>query len=277
MIKCEFSKTYTSDKRAFTLNIQTSFKQKAINVIFGPSGAGKTSLLRLISGLDQIDEGIVKANHIYWENTSKKKRTSIAQRNIAYVFQDYGLFPNMTVLNNLKFVKKKLNQELLNDVIATLEIKHLLMTKPNELSGGQKQRVALARALVQQPDLLLLDEPLTAIDEVLRHKLQSYLITLQKKYQFTVIMVTHSLQEVLKIAHHVCVMNHGEVIDQGTTAILLSKNPDNTLKGTVLHINQTTVTVLVGVQQILVNKSQILDTDYTQGQIIRILIQNNLT
>ncbi|NIJ45686.1 molybdate transport system ATP-binding protein [Wenyingzhuangia heitensis] len=270
MINCEFNKTYITGKRAFYLNIKTSFKHKAINVVFGPSGAGKTSLLRLISGLDKIDEGIIKVNHTYWENTTKKKCIPLAKRNIAYVFQDYGLFPNMTVLNNLKFVKKKLNQELLNDVIATLEIKHLLMTKPTELSGGQKQRVALARALVQEPDLLLLDEPLTAIDEVLRHKLQSYLVALQKKYEFTVIMVTHSLQEVLKLAHHVCVMNYGEVIDQGNPSILLDSNPNNILKGTVLDLNQEAVTVLIGVQQILLKKSQIKTSKYTIGDLVEI-------
>lgn len=270
MIYCQFQKTYHSKKSSFQLNIKASFQLKAINVIFGPSGSGKTSLLRLISGLDTIDEGSIRIKNKYWTQTTTKTNLPLNKREIAYVFQENSLFPNMTVLQNLKFVKKEINSPLLNDLIATLEIKHLLMNKPNELSGGQKQRVSLARAILQEPSFLLLDEPLTALDEVLRKKLQSYLITLQKKYKFTVIMVSHNLQEVLKIADHVCVLNYGEILEQGPANILLSKNSKNTLKGTVLKVENNTITVLIATQQIKIEKNKILKNNIAIGDFVEI-------
>jgi len=272
MIYCQFQKTYHSKKSSFQLNIKASFLLKAINVIFGPSGSGKTSLLRLISGLDIIDEGSIRIKNKYWTQTTTKTNLPLNKREIAYVFQENSLFPNMTVLQNLNFVKKEINSPLLNDLIATLEIKHLLMNKPNELSGGQKQRVSLARAILQEPNFLLLDEPLTALDEVLRKKLQSYLITLQKKYKFTVIMVSHNLQEVLKIADHVCVLNYGEILEQGPANILLSNNPKNTLKGTVLKVENNSITVLIATQQIKIEKSKILKNNIAIGDFVEISI-----
>ncbi len=267
---CKLHKTYSNGKRTFLLNVTAHFKENKINVLFGPSGAGKTSLLRLISGLDTAEDGVIKFKGAYWLDIQKKQSLAIAKRNIAYVFQDYALFPNMTVLDNLNFVSKNINKELLNELITVLEIKHLLMTKPDELSGGQKQRIALARALVQQPDLLLLDEPLAALDEVLRNKIQIYLIQLQKKYEFTVIMVSHNLKEVLRIANHVVIINHGEIIDEGNSDILLNNNPNNTLKATVLNINYELVTIIIGVQQISINKNYIKETNYNIGDIVEI-------
>lgn len=261
MIYCQFIKKYIHKKRAFNLNIKVSFKLHKINALYGPSGAGKTSVLRLISGLDTIDEGTIRVKNNYWTNTATKKHLSIAKRKIAYVFQDHALFPNMTVLKNLLFVKKHINQDLLNDVVATLEIKHLLNSLPDELSGGQKQRIALARALVQEPELLLLDEPLTALDEVLRTKLQSYLISLQQRYQFTVIMVSHNLQEVLKVADHVCLMNYGEIIEQGKPSILLPKNKKNILKATILNVKDDDINVLIGTQHITIHRKKIKDKE----------------
>lgn len=268
MIICKLHKTYHTPKKSFVLDIDASFKLNAINVLFGPSGAGKTSLLRLLSGLDSPDKGSILVNDVYWLQTATKTNVPVHKRNIAYVVQDYGLFANMTVLNNLKFVKKHLNQELLNNVISTLEIKHLLMIKPNDLSGGQKQRVALARALVQEPQLLLLDEPLTALDEELRYKLQDYLIQLQQQYQFTVIMVSHNLQEVLKVAEHVCVINDGKITKQGNPNLLIPRNSKNTLKGTVLDIEDDMVSILIGVQQIKISKKQITTSNFNRGDVI---------
>jgi len=272
MIHCNFKKTYTAHKRSFYINIKASFKQNAINVIFGPSGAGKTSILRLLSGLDKIDNGTIKFGDITWKNTSKKERASIAKRDIAYVSQEHTLFPNMTVIENLYFVKKDLNEGLLNELITTLEIDSFLNTKPNELSGGQQQRVALARALAQEPKTLLLDEPFTAIEQSLRNKLQTYLVTLQKKHNFTVIMVSHNLQEVLKMADYVCVIDSGKVTTQGTTSVLIEKNPKNELTGVVLAINKEVITVLIETQQVNVAKQQIATTSYTIGSKVKIII-----
>ncbi len=270
MISCHIKKTYHSKKKAFHLNINVKFKSNCINVLFGTSGSGKTSVLRLLSGLDTPDSGKITHNHSVWFNEAKKEALKPSERNIAYVFQDNALFPNMSVLKNIQFASKEENKTLLNNLISTLELRHLLHQKPNELSGGQKQRVALARALVQQPDLLLLDEPFAAIDETLRTKLQSYLKTLQQKYQFTIIMVSHNLQEVLSIAQHVVILNYGEVIDQGNPKILVRANPKNTLKATVLHIDASTVTVLLATQQINIHISKITTNSFSVGDIVEV-------
>lgn len=265
MITCKVKKEYKSNKKNFSLNVNACFKTNTINVLFGVSGSGKTSLLRLISGLDKPDSGSIVYNNSCWFNSSKKKSTPINKRNIAYVFQDYALFPNMTVLQNLQFANKEKNSDLLNDLITTLQIQHLVKSKPNQLSGGQQQRVALARAIIQQPDLLLLDEPLTAIDETLRFKLQNYIKQLQQKYNFTVIMVSHNLQEVLNLAKHVVVINYGEIIDQGSLEILLGNNPKNTLIANVLNIKEDYVTVLIATQQITIKKSKIIEHSFIIG------------
>lgn len=272
MIYCNFQKTYTTSKRSFYINIKTTFKENAINVLFGPSGSGKTSILRLLSGLDKIDKGIVKVDQQYWDNTNENKRLHPSKRNIAYVTQDYGLFPNMTVLENLQFAQNNINKNLLDDLITTLEIDQLLNTKPEDLSGGQQQRVALARALTQEPEILLLDEPLTAIEENLRDKLHHYLISLQRKYKLTILLVSHNLQEVLKVADYVYIVNSGRITAQGTTTILLDKNPQNTLTGNVLSIHSEFVTVLIGTQQINIVKHQISTTSYSIGSTVKILM-----
>lgn len=272
MIYCQFHKAHKVKNRVFNLNVKACFKAYAINAIYGPSGGGKTSLLRIISGLDKIDSGKIKANDECWVCTEENIFLPLAERNIAYVFQDYALFPNMTVLQNLEFVKKEINQNLLKDVIETLEINDLLKSKPNELSGGQQQRVALARALVQEPELLLLDEPFTALHEELRNKLQGYLLTLQKRYRFTVIMVSHNLQEVLTLAEHVCMLDKGEVVGQGHPSLLLTCSLENTLKAKVLNKHAYCLNVLVGTQLIKVSKEQVVTENYEEGDVVELKI-----
>lgn len=267
---CNLQKTYRSGKRSFSIDIEASFKLNAINVLYGSSGAGKTSLLRLLSGLDKVDLGVITVNDNEWLNTKNKTFLPVHQREIAYVFQDYGLFPNMTVLENLEFAKKKINEVLLNDVIDVLELTQLLNTKPNNLSGGQQQRVALARAIIQEPQFLFLDEPLTAIDETLRNKLQTYILALQEKYKFTVIMVSHNLQEVLRMATHICHLKNGTVIQQGMPSLLLQENSTNSLRAIVLAINKNSVTVAVANQKLIISTHNIHQNKYTIGSEINI-------
>ncbi|MDO3695743.1 ATP-binding cassette domain-containing protein [Wenyingzhuangia sp. chi5] len=269
---CNFQKTYNSGKRSFSIDIEASFQLNAINVVYGNSGAGKTSLLRLLSGLDKVDSGLIRVNKKDWLNTKNKTFLPSHQREIAYVFQDYGLFPNMTVTENLEFAKKDINQTLLNEVVEMLELETLLKTKPNHLSGGQQQRIALARAIVQEPKFLFLDEPLTAIDETLRSKLQTYLIQLQKKQKFTVIMVSHNLQEVLKVASHVCVIHQGKATSQGIPSLLLKENPKNTLKAVVISSGTLTIDVVVETQKMTILKENILSKNYTIGDEVEIKI-----
>jgi spermidine/putrescine transport system ATP-binding protein len=179
--------------------------------LLGPSGCGKTTLLRLIAGLDQPDAGSLVLDG---ENLL---RLPANERPVNTVFQSYALFPHLTVYDNVAFglrMKKNPATEIQRRVSAMLELvelKKLAARKPHEISGGQRQRVALARALVNEPRVLLLDEPLAAVDQKLRKQLQVDLLALQRRLALTFIYVTHDQEEALSLSDRVAVMNHGQI------------------------------------------------------------------
>lgn len=214
-----------------------------IIAITGPSGAGKTTLLRQIAGLVTPDFGHIKFGNEIWLDTNQKKFQSPQLRNIGFVFQDYALFPHLTVKDNLLFaLKKGENQKIINELLASVELTQLAYRKPHQLSGGQQQRVALARALVRQPDLLLLDEPLSSLNHTMRLRLQEYLLKLQKHQGFTMLIVSHDLGEIFRMANKVFVLENGKVIKQGTPAeVYIPDNNNNeelTIYGEVLSCTE---------------------------------------
>lgn len=184
--------------------------------LLGPSGCGKTTLLRLIAGLDWPDEGEIK---IGGRNAAE---ISAHRRPVNTVFQSYALFPHLTVRENVAFglrMKKVAAGEITERVarvLSLVQIAELAARRPAQLSGGQKQRVALARALVNEPEVLLLDEPLGALDLQLRRQLQVELQQLQRKLGITFIMVTHDQEEALVMSDRIAVMNAGRVEQLGT-------------------------------------------------------------
>jgi len=194
--------------------------------LLGPSGCGKTTLLRMIAGFDQPDAGSIEIDGKNMVGVPPE------DRNVHTVFQSYALFPHMTVEQNVSFplrMSKCPQAELGPRVREALEDVSLLgMEKryPNELSGGQRQRVALARALINRPKLLLLDEPLAALDAKLKERMQLELITLQKEVGVTFIYVTHDQEEALALSHRIAVMNKGKVeqLDQPATIYGFPKN-----------------------------------------------------
>lgn len=199
------------------MDIVFSAQQGSITAITGPSGAGKTTLLRQMAGLVNPDSGNIKFGKEVWLNTAAKFSQSAQHRSIGFVFQDYALFPHLTVRENLNFaLNKSAKKEIIDDLLSAVELTLLADRKPHQLSGGQQQRVALARALVRKPDLLLLDEPLAALDHHMRRRLQEYLLDLQKQHGFTMIIVTHDLAEIFRMAHQVIVIESGQIINQGT-------------------------------------------------------------
>jgi molybdate transport system ATP-binding protein len=201
------------------LDLSLQIEAGAITVLTGPSGAGKTTLLRLIAGLVKPQAGRITCGNDVWVDTQKSIFLPPQQRKTGLVFQDYALFPHLTVRQNLAFaLKKGENPARVDELLQEVELTQLANQKPHQLSGGQKQRVALARALVLQPRLLLLDEPLSALDRSMRHRLQGYLLSLQQRYQLTVVLVTHDLAEIFRLGNHIVELDEGKIVRQGAPA-----------------------------------------------------------
>lgn len=206
-------------------NINLEIEQGSFVTLLGPSGCGKSTLLRCLAGLEQVSSGRIRMDGE--DITSKAPQ----KRNIGMVFQQYSLFPNLNVFDNIAFGLKimKISEELIKSRVATL-LEHLELTGkehafPSKLSGGQQQRVALARSMVMQPKVLLLDEPLSAIDAKLRKSLRKHIIDLHKAYGITCIFVTHDQDEAL-IMSDIIHLFHDGVIEQSGTPIDMYTRPN---------------------------------------------------
>ncbi len=205
------------------LRVKTSLEQGELTVLYGPSGAGKTSILRMISGLMQPDKGIIMVGGETWFDSNQKINLKTQKRNIGMVFQDYSLFPNMTVRGNLEYaLQKNQSTAIVDELFEIIGLSNLQDKKPVFLSGGQKQRVALARSMIRQPKLLLLDEPLSALDTVMRNRLQDQIQEFHKKFNLTSLLVSHDYQEVKKLAARVLVIENGQVVKDGPPNAVLS-------------------------------------------------------
>ena len=194
--------------------------------ILGSSGSGKTTLLKIIAGFEAASDGQILING---ENVAHKKAY---ERNIGMLFQNYALFPHMTVAENiayplkLRHVPKDEIKERVNDIIKLIKLDGMEKRFPKQLSGGQQQRCALARAIVYNPPLLLLDEPLGALDKNLRHEMQFEIKRIQKELGITTISVTHDQEEALTMSDKICIMSHG-VIQQCSSPEDIYKEPHN--------------------------------------------------
>lgn len=184
--------------------------------IMGPSGCGKSTLLRIVAGLEEQDSGLIRVNQNYVENLP------LSDRRVRLVWQNYALFPHLNVRDNIAFgltLRRHNKGEVrakVDSVAALVDISNLLDRRIHELSGGQKQRVAIARALATDPSILLLDEPLSALDAHLRTRVQSELKRLQRRLGISFVYVTHNQSEAFSMADRVIVMNHGKIEQIGT-------------------------------------------------------------
>lgn len=181
--------------------------------LFGPSGAGKTTLMRLIAGLETPDRGGIEVDGETWFDSTKKINLPPQKRSIGFVFQDYALFPIMSVRENLLFAAENHEQRRhVDELLEMVELGNLAHRLPSTLSGGQKQRVALARALVRHPKILLLDEPLSALDPAMRQKLQEELALIHERLGVTTLLVSHDIAETVKLSDRLAQVEAGHIV-----------------------------------------------------------------
>lgn len=251
MLRLSLRKKLTASGGEMLLDVDATIETGSLVTLYGPSGAGKTSILRMIAGLLRPDGGSVEVNGQTWFDSDKKTDRKPQQRSIGLVFQDYALFPNMTVKENLEFaLVKKQDPAIVAELIDTIELGDLQHRKPDTLSGGQKQRVALARALVRRPEILLLDEPLSALDASMRIKLQDYLLKVHRQFHLTTLLVSHDVSEVLKMSDQIILLENGRITRQGTPLKIFSDRQASNkfqLTGEVLNIEREDVIYVVSV------------------------------
>ncbi len=213
-------------------NLELAINEKDVLGILGPSGSGKTTLLRLLAGFEKPDLGKIIINKTEVFNKLKNIFLDPERRNIAMVFQDLALWPHMTVREHLSFVLNAKNvskpdqEELINDNLDLVSLYNYSDSYPHELSGGEKQRLAIVRALIQKPDVLLFDEPLSNLDQILRKDMMREFIKLKEEFQITTIYVTHNYKDVLDLADEIAVLDKGKIIQKNKTKELF-RNPIN--------------------------------------------------
>lgn len=218
MIEIEINKKLHGANGPMDLDVNLTIAKGDFVALAGQSGSGKTTLLRILAGLEEAS-GTLRIDDEVWMDD--KRLLPVQKRNIGFVFQDYALFPNMSVEENLLFVNK--DKQLAQHLLEMTELDTMKNRLPNTLSGGQKQRVSLCRAMMNRPKLLLMDEPLSALDPVMRTKLQNEILSLHKEFGTTTIMVSHDPSEIYRLANRVVVLDLGKIINDGTPKDILLK------------------------------------------------------
>lgn len=268
MIKIDISKKLHGANGQMDLNVNLEINQGEFVALAGLSGSGKTTLLRILAGLESAS-GTINIDKNIWLNA--KYSLPSQKREIGFVFQDYALFPNFSVLDNLLYVNK--DKELANYLLKITELEELKNRFPQTLSGGQKQRISLCRALMNRPKILLLDEPLSALDPNMRTKLQNEILTLHKEFETTTIMVSHDSSEIYRLANRIVVLNYGQIINDGIPKHILLKTKGSqkfSFEGELLDIVKVDVIyvaiVSIGQQlvEVVVSKDEVLNLEIGQ-------------
>lgn len=218
MIEILLAKTLGSATSPLRLAIDARIDSGSFITLFGPSGAGKTTILRMLAGLARPDSGRVVVDGVTWFDAERRIDLAPQKRAIGFVFQDYALFPNLNVRDNIAYAVDKGDALWVDELLELTGLSSLRERFPATLSGGQKQRVALARAVARKPALLLLDEPLSALDAALRGQLQDELANLHRRFGLTTVLVSHDLGEVFKLSQQVLCLEAGRISQSGTPA-----------------------------------------------------------
>lgn len=251
MIQFKTHKMLQTADGKLPLDVSFTIEKGQFLAIYGNSGTGKTTLLRILAGLTQAEKTHIEVANEVWDNSQNKIHLSVQNRSIGFVFQDYALFPNLTVKENLEFaLQKNDNTQIVSELIELMELQSLQNSKPQNLSGGQKQRVALARAIVRKPKILLLDEPLSALDDEMRFKLQDYILKIHQKYQLTTVMITHSIPEIFKLSDKVIILDKGKILKEGTPGEVFSEEKISSkfkLTGEIISITKSDIIYIIQV------------------------------
>lgn len=233
----------TQQLGTFSLNLNVDIPSHGVTAIFGRSGAGKSSLINLVAGLAKPQSGQISLNGRVLFDSQTKINLAPEKRNIGYVFQEHRLFPHYTVEKNLKYGCKRSDPAKFLQIVELLGIGHLLARFPSSLSGGEKQRVAIGRALLAEPDILLMDEPLSALDQPRKKELLAYLSRLAKQLAIPILYVSHSLDEVVKLADYLLLLENGQVTAFDRTATVWQSEAFSAWQASDHKINLLEVTV----------------------------------
>lgn len=213
-------------RRGFTLDVALNLPARGVTALFGPSGCGKTSVLRALAGLERA-AGRVAFGDTVWQDDAQGLFVPTHQRAIGYVIQEAALFPHLDVQHNLAYGLKRIASSqrriALDQVVDLLGIGHLLQRRPDALSGGERQRVAIARALATSPALLLMDEPLAALDARRKAEVLPYLDRLHEELGIPIVYVSHAIDEVARLADHLVLMDAGRVLAEGPLSDMLAR------------------------------------------------------
>lgn len=210
MIKIDINHPMNTAKGRLDLNFKKDIESGKITALFGESGAGKTTLLKIIAGLIRPEFGCIEVDNELWFDSSKNFSLALQKRKIGFVFQDYALFPNMNVKENIAYAAS--SKAKISELLALMGLENLAKIYPKHLSGGQAQRVALARALAREPKILLLDEPLSALDFKMRANLQDELAKILEYFKISTLLVSHDLTEIYKLSHRILELKNGKII-----------------------------------------------------------------
>jgi len=209
----------------FSLDVSFVCPARGLSAIFGPSGSGKTTILRCIAGLERIDDGYVRCGDEVWQDADSNRFLPAHRRGVGYVFQEADLFSHLSVRGNLEYAAKRAPERRVasGDVVEWLGLSRLMERGTERLSGGERQRVAVARALLSSPRLLLMDEPLSSLDEVNRAEILPYFQSLPSHLEVPILYVSHSLAEVGRLADHLIWLVDGRVRAAGPPASVIGQ------------------------------------------------------
>jgi molybdate transport system ATP-binding protein len=261
MLQAKIKKRLGRSADEFTLDVELSVPQ-GVTILFGASGSGKSTTLRAIAGILQPDEGQIIVDEKIFYDSQKRINLPIRKRQVGYVFQNLALFPHLSVRSNIEFGMKNLppreRHKRAAEIVSALKIEHTMNRKPREISGGEAQRVALARALSSAPKVLLLDEPLSAIDEATKSEILTDLKMMNRDLQLPILYVTHSRDEAVTLGERVIVYEQGRIVACGeplevfrlpvTRSVARLTGVENIFTGRVVAKNEAGGTMTVEIE-----------------------------